>query len=155
MGNDQIIHYGSDAIDKEMDTCWIFDNNGQYINLYLQQPGAVNAVRIVNGYHRTKDSYERYGRPKKVEISFHYVGTAEDDFRDPVAFDVDNEKDEFFLMEFDWRLNVDAVRITALQCVGGTEFKKYFCITELRVVGKKMKYVTFEELLENGCFEMD
>ncbi|WP_432666645.1 PQQ-binding-like beta-propeller repeat protein [Wukongibacter baidiensis] len=123
--------YGAGNIsDKRNETAWVEGVKGYGINEWIKMESSlnkeVNEIKILNGYHKTIETYENNGRLKKVRLDF-----SNDEYL--ICETVDKDKESLFSREnitLAKPINTDFIKLTILDTFEGKKYQDT-CISEI------------------------
>ena len=136
------------AVDGDAKTSWqvrlteIGDITDAYFDYYLPSPASVTTLQIKNGFWRTTNGHDQYGRNSRVktfEITFRYAGS--ETFTDPMTVTLPetenwSKRKIGVLVDINAHHQVDAIRLRMIDRYIGTNFPQDVCVSEIEVYGQ-------------------
>lgn len=130
------------SIDIDNTTSWQFKTNmvgslrNAYLDFHLRDLCAINGLSIKQG-DWLNDNYYSNSRPTRVELSFCYKGSTS--FEDPVEIEIPDDRSQGpFAATFDWRFDVEVVRMRILEIAKGSHYPQDVAVSEIRLYGSEM-----------------
>lgn len=133
-------------IDLDLSTAWVSTNQAEtnhWVEFEFNKPKAIQGFLIVNGYHKSKKTYEENNRVKKLKVTLTYPSdNATENLEESIIVDIpDNEFQEIYLSEllnksyfydfaYDAEIPIKKIRLTILEVYEGTKYNDT-CISEV------------------------
>jgi hypothetical protein len=121
-------HPAGNAIDKNLSTAWVEgaqgDGVGEWIKLSGTSKQSLSGLRIINGYSKSNDLYNKNNRVKKIRIELSDGSVFEKNLSDGIM----NSQ----TINLDRQIKTDFVKITILEVYRGSQYSDT-CISEIEL----------------------